>query len=236
MRKDDILWRGSDGRRPLGDIPPEQVDPLQKRYLVRPGQDERPDPALVVPKDRMTIEEQQVWEAKADILAKYIRVADIFSRRLNYLDPPPSAIPIDIPTPIPVSIAAGTTDGVIIELTVPKGAVVVIRKMGNDLDNPNAFPLTSWRWLWRGEVLKNAAYYLVGGTQYGLYSDFRSSMGFMTCPCELSMPIILRDGAWVLVADNNDVVAHSFSARVMGYQYVPEFTAASSDVSPEVML
>jgi len=218
----------------MGDIPPEQFDPLQLRYKQRRGGIVPHGPDISQPEIPIGKEEEDKASQVARIVVKEFHKQTIFVRDPNHIAPPVSASPIDASTGVPVVVPAATTLFPILTVRIPPNCMGMIKAFANVLDNPNAYGLVAFHVVYRGETLPNdVLWYDELANAIRTYQNIRRNMGNIQCPCQMPMPWPLREGDLEIQVSNNDVVAHQVEARVMGYQYVPDYTAATVDLSPE---
>jgi len=223
----------------LGDIPGLEFDPHQRREIQEHGQ-LGPEYNEIIRADRKPLapDVKDDIAEKARLFTDVLFFSKIFVRRPNYLDPPLSAKLIDIYTDPFVTVIAGATDQLILRYSVPKGAVAVVKKMGNDLDTPAAFPLVTWR-LQFALVNKtpNTRWFDSTATQQQTFINFNRQIGDPTCPCPLPMPLVLfGPGFFEIRADNPDIVAHDLEFRFQGWEWTPEYSSTRTDINAEFQL
>jgi len=164
-----------------------------------------------------------------------------FTRKPNWVDPPQSAVPLDLytdPTVI-LAIAPNNLLQTVIQYTVPDGGIAVIKAFGNDLENLAAFLQVTWRFLWKGQLYGPEVNWGVGpapGTATFSWRNFHRSLGDPRNPTRFESPIILHGpGVFMLQADNADIIQHLADARFLGYQWIPANRTTAGDVGGEFM-
>lgn len=221
----------------LGDVPPEQVDRYQNRYLSRDGQAGEMEPSSSLPPEPLPRKEEENTILRVEILVKHLIRQGIFTRKMNFLDPPLASTAVEIYTDPWVNIPGATAGETILRLRCPDGGVTVVNRFGNQIETPTSLPFTNWYLRTKGDRVKVDQLWETGGAETRTYDGFHRSLGVPDCPCPLQRPIILIDGQYLdVVVDNNDQAPHLFEARLQGWTYVPDFFAAKTDVSAEYML
>jgi len=221
----------------LGDVPGEQHDPYQQRYLQRDGQTGKIEPTSSLPPDPLPQQVQDETTLKIEILIQHLVRQGIFTRRMNFLDPPLASRPVEIYTNPWVNIPGATAGETILRLRSPDGGVTVINRFGNAIESPASMPFVTWYLRAKGARVRVDQLWETAGVETYTYEEFHRSLGLPDCPCALQRPLIAIGGQYIdVVVDNNDLVPHLFEARLQGWTYVPDFFAAQTDVSAEYMI
>jgi hypothetical protein len=159
-----------------------------------------------------------------------------FTKNPNWIEPPLQAKIIDIFNPGPVQIAPSTTLE-LLKITVPKGAIAVINRFGNQAETGGeAWEKLAWNIKVDQLVLGSSAewYYQSTAnppvtTRGEQYKDFHIQLGEIHNPTFFPMPFILREGQIfsVYVTNPDTVITYFANARVMGYLWVPVYASGN---------
>ena len=226
-------------REGLGDLPSHVEESGNQRLIQQPGQFGKLTKAVPVSVGGAPAlspaKEAEVAEA-AKTIARAMSIEAPFVRRLNYLDPPPDADPIDAYTDLDVLLLAPSTNVVILRIILPSGSIGIINRIANDLDTPAAYPQVTWNFRFKDRLMVISSKWQWNNplAEAISYKGWHRRLGLLDNPTRMEMPLIFRDGGILeLIASNADVVAHRAQARLMGWQYIPGFKSSFKGVSPE---
>jgi len=217
----------------LGDLPNKNVDPVEtyfdilrqgvrmpkNKWIVAPTWDPQCIPGMQPAQDLIDCHLMpRIWQVLVDLWTK-LQCGTYFVKNPNWIEPPVTAIGIDLRTEAAVTVAEsasyGTADvaaGVdcthLAGFAVPDRHVASILCFGHELADATFWGITEWEILINGKPARN-------------YFNFRQQIGRFINPTCFSMPILLKWGDTFSVLARNPVGGGTVGAlvRITGFMY-----------------